>query len=137
MPKVYPSETDTFLVAEALRQEMGNKITIMGAFAAGNILLPPEAKFPAAISLAFYTVFRDGEGVFQAKLRITDPNGKLITPNLPMGNTTKLASQPMQVSMNFGMFPLAMPGKYKIEIMLDDHIYEKSMSITVSDKPIF
>jgi hypothetical protein len=134
MAKIYPSKLNLFLAAEALRQEMGGKITIMGAFAGGQIVLPAKTPLPAHMSLAILAAFYDGEGDFETKLRITDPSGEE-TPELPTGRISKISGQAMQVAVNFGLFAVGALGRYKIDILLDDHLYTDYLSVSMSDQP--
>ena len=135
MPTVYPPKISTFLIADAIRREVHGKITIIGAFAGGQILLAPGSTFPAALPLAFFTAFTEGEGNFKARLRIFDPNNNRLGNEVEIGSVTKLPDQPMQLMVNFNVLPFPMSGTYKIEVSLDDRVYTEHISISISPKP--
>lgn len=135
MANIRPSQT-LFLIADALRQEIGNKITIMGAFAAGQILVNPGTKFPLVLPLAIYSVFEECEGKFVVRVRFFDPSGKQIAPDVVLPDVEKLHDAPMQIVLNFNLFQFPMPGIYKVEILLGEHLYTNNISIRVNDKPI-
>jgi hypothetical protein len=83
MPGNRPSQI-LFLVAELLRPDLGNKVSIMGAFAAGQVLVNPGTAFPIFLPFAIYSVFDGGDGTFQVRVRISDPSGT------PLIDTTDL-----------------------------------------------
>jgi hypothetical protein len=133
MAKVYPSKLDLFLASDALRQEVGGKVTIMGAFAGGQIQLAPNTPLPAHMPLAILAAFYDGEGDFETKLRIKNPSGE-DTGELGTGRITKQPSQAMQIMVNFGIFGIQSLGKYRVDVILDDHIYTEYLTFSLSDK---
>jgi hypothetical protein len=134
MAKVYPDKIDIFLAADAIRQEIGGKITIMGAFVGNQILLAPDTPLPAHMPLAILAAFYGGEGDFETKLRIKEPSGAE-SGELVTGRLNKVANQAMQVMVNFGLFGIVSLGKYKIDVILDDHVYTEYLTVGMSDKP--
>jgi|SRR5271165_260057 len=134
MANTYPKDVTVFLAADAIRQEMGGKVSLLGVFANGSIVLPQEAKFPAGLPLAFYFAFADGEGKFSPALRIIDPSGKQVT-DLKMADTVKKYNESMQFVINFGVFLIPMVGKYQVDLMLDGRVYVNSITISVANNP--
>jgi hypothetical protein len=129
MPKVLPPGIDLFLTAESVRQEPGGKLTIIGAIMGGPLLVPAGTSFPIGIPLALLVVFQDGEGEFDTSIRIVDVAGAAMGPDVPLGIVTKIAGQPMHLSVNFGAFIVQKPGTYKVEIRLDSHVYTKDFTV--------
>lgn len=127
MARTLPKTFDTFLLADSLRPDVGNKATILGAFAAGRITLSPAGSLPAAFPLALYVVFADGEGKFRAEVRITTPSGKIDTHEI--GQVEKLPVDPMQISVNFQNFIVEELGDFTFELLLDGHAYLKRAKI--------
>lgn len=136
MPKVYPTKISVFLIADAIRNEVGGKTTIMGAFAGGQVIFPTGAQFPAAIPLAVFAVFNDGEGTFTARLLISHEADKTIAGDVSWGDVAKMPDQPMQMMANFNLFVFPALGEYKAEILLDDHSYTEHISIRIGDQPV-
>ena len=134
--KVYPKKESLFLIADQIVPNATGKATIIGAFAAGQILLSPGASFPATLPLGVYMVFQDGEGTFKSKIRIIGPDDKSILGDVLIGDTMKLAGQPLQVNVNINLFQFSREGTYKVEILLDDHVYSNNISIRVSETPL-
>ncbi len=133
--KDLPSGIYNFLVADNVRQESTGKVTIIGAFSAGQIILTGKPVFPVSLPLAFFVVFKDGEGIFDAKIRITDPNQKTIGDAISLGLLTKNPQQAMQLLINFPMIPLIGEGEYKVEIMLDDRVYTEEFVVRKGSLP--
>jgi hypothetical protein len=136
MANVYPPKIDTFLIADAVRQEASKKATIIGAFAGGQIFVSPGSTFPVAFPMAIYAVFSEGEGTFKGGLNILDPNNNPLGPDIAVGEVTKTAEQPLQMILNFTLFPFPKAGVYTTKISLDDHVYLEKFSIAVSPVPI-
>ena len=135
MATVYPPKIDIFLAAESLRQEIGGKVTIIGAFVGGQIVMAPDTPLPAHMPLAILAAFYGGEGDFETKLRITGPSGEK-GPDLSTGSISKVPNQAMQVMVNFGLFVVETLGKYKIDIVLNDNVYTEYLTFSVSDRPL-
>jgi hypothetical protein len=134
--KVYPKKDSIFLIADSIVPSATGKTTIIGAYAAGEILLAPGSSFPATIPLGVYMVFQDGEGSFKAKIRILEPDDKSIIGDVLIGDALKLAGQPLQLNVNINLFQFGRAGTYKVQVLLDDHVYSNEISIRVSEKPL-
>jgi hypothetical protein len=135
MAKVYPTKIDLFLAAEYLRQETGGKITIIGAYAGGHILLPTALTFPAHLPLGVLFGFYTGEGQFDTRLRVSDQSGQH-GPDLPTGRVTKARDFAMQIMVNFGIFELGSVGRYRVDAFLDDRVYTEYLTFGLSDQPL-
>ena len=131
MANTYPEKIDLFLVAESLRQERGGKITILGAFSGGRVLLSKGGTFPVALPIAFLIAFNVGKGHFKTRIRITDPNGEPVVEDLPTGDIDKAPEQTMQLMVNFGVFEFSMPGRYRVDSFLDDRVYTEYLNVGV------
>ncbi|MGO9173568.1 MAG: DUF6941 family protein [Rhodomicrobium sp.] len=134
MPSKYPDKASIFLAADAVRQEVGGKVTLMGIFADGRIVLPAGTTFPAALPLAFFISFSDGEGVFATRLKVTDPNGRQLA-DAQVGNATKNPDQPMQVIINFNPFIVPSVGQYTVTLFLDKSVYHNYISVSLANSP--
>jgi hypothetical protein len=135
MTNILPSKIDTFILAEALRPEPGGKISILGAFAAAIVRLPPGTKFPVNVTLALYMLFRDGEGTFDAKIKLIPPGGAVAGP-FQIPTSVKEPGQPFTLLVNFPIFSLTAVGKYSIQVFLDDKQYNEEFTVAISKTPI-
>src|SRR4051812_22136847 len=116
MPKVYPPKVDLFLIADALRQEVGGKVTIMGAFSGGRIVFGPDTIFPVGLPLAFFAAFQEGEGTFKLSVSVKDPAGQELLPKADLNETTKTTGDTLQLMVNFNVFVFPAVGKYQVEL---------------------
>lgn len=118
-----PSRADLFLIAESLRQEQYGRISILGSYALGQILINPDQALPVALPLAIHALFREGEGKFKQRLRILTPSGKeMFSINLP--DVEKKPEESLAFGVNFAVMSLPEIGPYKVEIILDDKPFE-------------
>src|SRR3990170_6853318 len=85
MPKMLPKRIH-FLIADAIREETGGKLTVMGLYAGNDIRLqgplpteiPDGMKGIAIPSLAILAIITDGHGEFRTQFYLYDPNDKLL-----------------------------------------------------------
>lgn len=129
MPKTFPSKIHTFLVADAVRAEANGKATILGAMSGGRIIIQGDPKFPIAVPLAFFVAFTDGEGDFAISIRVIDPAGTPMSADLSIGQLKKTPEQSLQLLINFPLIPFITEGRFKVQILLDDHVYEDGFSV--------
>lgn len=122
MSKIYPDKIDTFILAENLRPEAGGKISIMGAYAAGEIIIGDDTPLPANFPLAFYVLFTTGVGEFRGRLRTISPDNVQIS-DIALTPTHKRENAPLTLLINFAMISLPSIGKYTAELYLDDRKY--------------
>lgn len=128
-PVVVPSDAKTlFLVADDIRIETGGKLTILGLFAAGQILLHTPILPIALQSLAFCMMFTDGEGKFSSTAKFLDPSGKDIVPPI----TAVLVKEPTKTAtqiLKLVPFSIASFGEYKCIVTLDQTAFQRSFFI--------
>jgi hypothetical protein len=132
MTNSLPTKLDFFVVAESLRQEMHGRVSILGAYALGQILINPDEPLPINLPIAIYALFREGQGTFRQRLRIVGPSGQEIG-NFPMPSISKKDREVLAVGINFSMMALPEIGTYKVEIWLDDQKFDSEFSIMRSE----
>lgn len=129
MKKVYPNkENITFIICDDIRIEAGNKFALLGVYAGGDIVLQNN-KLPINIaSLAFYFNFLDGEGKFNTRFKLIDPDGEvLMETNLEPSDKKK--DKRLTVILKISPFNIKKLGQYTIDLFLDKKIYEKSFVV--------
>lgn len=104
-------------------------MTIVGAIATGRILVLGRPNFPINVPLALFVAFDDGVGEFDAKFRMFDSSDKQMGKDFSLGKVHKTHDQAMQFLINFGVIPVTKLGKFKVQIFLDDHVYEDGFSV--------
>jgi len=135
MSKIFPTQMDIFIVADSVRQESGGKVSLLGVFAGGRIVIGSNQRLPAPIPLAFYCLFSSGEGEFAAKAKIHTPSKGEIGPfDLP--GVTKIPNQSITMLLNFPIIVLPDLGKYVLEIFLDDKSYKDEFSLEQTDHSV-
>lgn len=120
--KLLPTTLKQFIVAEFVRNELGGKVTIIGAYAGGHILLSPSTTFPANFPLAFYGVFEDGVGEFDVKLQILSPDDEVQVDGI-IGKAIKKPDQALTLAFSIAPFRPNSFGEYRFKIMLDDKAF--------------
>jgi hypothetical protein len=130
----FPSKPVIFMISDSVVTQLGGKTTIIGAYAAGQILVPPKTNFPLALPLAMYVVFDDGEGDFNPSARILDSDGQAII-EAPESDqfVTKHPNQPMQVAIVFSQIQFPKIGIYLAELSLNGKSY--SIDIKINTDP--
>lgn len=136
--KKYPTKV-IFVLADMVRQEIGGKHTIIGAYAGDKLLLNSEAlgiiKSGNAVvlpTLALYVIFKDGEGDFSLSMQVKRPTGEDQT--LP---ATFDVSKPINSALTFigdiGPFTVAAEGEYKVTCRLDEQEYRYSFWVASAE----
>jgi hypothetical protein len=83
-----------------------------------------------------YGVFADGDETFKSGIRIYDPNDKVLTGDIVVGDSIKKPDASLQLAINFKFFHFPIPGDYKIEILLNDRVYANQISIRPADQSL-
>jgi hypothetical protein len=129
MPTVLPSKHDTFVVADAIRQEQSQKVTILGAFPMRDIRVAAGTLFPITLPLGFWFVFGDGEGDFNIAVRLIDPTGTALGPPTSLPPSHKGPDGPFQLVVNVPLITLPLPGKYTVEVTINNKPYRDTFTV--------
>lgn len=135
MPKVLPKQL-RFLLADSVREELGGKLTVIGLYTGGEVIL--QGAMPADVpegfegialpGLTILAVFEDGEGEFQVQFQVYDPSNRPLGKSMPTAVVkTKNATQ----NLIFPITPFPVPrlGRYCFELRLDKRKYEYSFTV--------
>lgn len=115
-----------FLLADAIRQETGGKLTILGLYS-GDIVqlqgeypktLPDGQKEIGIPSLAVLATFLDGHGKFKTSVTISDPTGKQLAKSLPQ-EIEKSSEAPFNFILPFTPFPVRQLGQHHLILAID------------------
>lgn len=133
MAKHYPDNAKVdFLTCESVREETGGKLTLMGYYAGSALNIPTSVTLPAQIQLGIVYVLRDGEGKFNCKLRVGLSTRKDVK-EIDLPEINKDPNKSHTITVNFLSFQVPEAGKYNFALVLDDQVYERSLSITIRD----
>jgi hypothetical protein len=132
--KVYPTPgRETFLVCDDIRREVGRKVSLMGVYFGETINVALSGSSKQTIPVSFVFVFHDGEGTFNAKLKVTRPDGSVMAEQ-EFDNTEKQSDRTMTFILTQGALPTEV-GTYTVRFELDERVYERSFRIVIGDPP--
>jgi hypothetical protein len=76
MNKAVPqSDGSSFLLCEDVREEVNNKLSIIGVFPNDGIVLQKDVLIPSVMAVLFA---RGGEGPCETRISLTDPKGQTV-----------------------------------------------------------
>lgn len=135
MPKVLPKQL-RFLLADSIREELGGKLTVIGLYTGGEVILqgampedvPDGFEGIALPGLSILAVFEDGEGEFQVQFQVYDPSKRPLGKSAP---TTVVKAKNATQNLIFPIMPFPVPrlGRYRFELRLDNRKYEYSFTV--------
>jgi hypothetical protein len=129
MADSFPTDSATlFLVCEIVRQEPEGKVTLIGVFTAGDILVPLETALSLP-SLGILFVFKDGEGKFSCTMSMFSPSGHVIIDKIKLADVEKQRESAHNLVLNFSPFQTAEFGTFRVVIQLNDRSYERTFQI--------
>jgi len=133
MEKIYPSKESThFIFCDDIRMEVGNKPSIMGWYSNNDILFNPKMeKMAIPFSVAF--IAYDGEGEYECKFEIENPDGE-VKIKQELGKNTKKPNKAMLVLNKFTILEFRKEGIYKVRVFLDDNVYESNLKIVRAEQ---
>lgn len=132
MTKQFPTDSRcTFILCDAIRQEAGGKVSLLGVFANGEIVSAPGVSLPTSMPLAFYFLFIDGVGRFDLKIDVMTPSHKLLVDG-PVNPVEKLANKNLTVAIQLPLVDLAEAGQYTFTVKLDSQTYTRPFTLTLS-----
>lgn len=143
MANVYPKIVK-FLLADAVRQEQGGKLTVLGLYSGDSVLLNdplpkefPEGKEGFALSgLTIVATICDGYGHYDCGLHLFGSDGK----ELGKGATRLKVDKQKDASANFIFpiepFPINGFGTYRIVLQLSKQNYEFKFTVRHADPSV-
>lgn len=120
-----------FLLAEDVRPEVSNKLTILGLFPGEVVILQKGARpegvpedAPAGLErLAILVTISDTEGPHKYKGRVVEPSGELYKPEIELGNGISQKGFSHTVIVALRPFIVKQPGIFHFEFFVDDEIF--------------
>lgn len=124
------------LVSDLVRQEAGGKVSALGIYANGLIIVGPNQELPINIPLGFYFAFVDGEGKYDVEARLISPSGKELLKTPLAEKHEKHADKPLTLNINITSMALPEWGDYEFTLSLDGKPYVRSFSLSRSPTPL-
>lgn len=140
MANVYPKNIQ-FLLADAVRQEQGGKLTVLGLYSGDSVLLKdtlpkevPDGMEGLALSgLTVVALVRDGQGAFDCTLQLFAPGGKALGKGVSKLKVDKQKEASTSLIFPIEPFPIPDFGIYRIVLQLGKHEYEFKFKVVHAD----
>jgi uncharacterized protein DUF6941 len=116
MNKTVPkSDGSSFLLCEDVREEVNNKLSIIGVFPNDDITLQKEIVIPSVMAVLFA---RGGEGPCETRILLTDPKGQTVIESPK--KTVVLEKDNAYLAAVRVLAPELTVGQYTINFFFDD-----------------
>lgn len=124
----------TVLLCEDIRQEVGNKFTVLGLFAGNVIEFPPEAPVLVQLNLTIVILVHDGEGTFSGTFQLTGPAG-LVGTAVQIPSQTKVQDATMVLIFAFKPTPPIAFGEFRADLSLSGVTYSHAFQVRRLQRP--
>jgi len=125
-----PSEGETILLlAEGVRREEGNKLTVLGLYPGNHILVQPDTQV-VILPLTLLFLANDGEGEFETSISLRSPKGIKVIDNEAMPKSTKSAGHALSVIVQIVPFQTDEFGRFIASLKLGNKTYDRAFTIS-------
>lgn len=126
-----------FLIAEEIRPEAQNKLTVLGLFAGDTIIINGERPegvaddVPAGLErLAILaTIIEAPAGLHKFKGKITEPSGSQYQPEFQFGEAITKNGFSHSVIIELKPFIVKQPGFFRLDFFVDEEIFPFTFEI--------
>ena len=109
------SDGSSFLLCEDVREEVNNKLSIIGVFPNDDIVLQKDILIPSLMAVLFA---RGGEGPCETTVSLIDPKGQTVIESPKQ--TVALKKNKAHLAAIRVLAPHLMVGQYTIKFFFDD-----------------
>jgi hypothetical protein len=125
MKKSLPkSDGSSFLLCEDVREEVNNKLSIIGVFRNDDIVLQKDIVVPSLMAVLFA---RGGEGPCETRVSLTDPKGQTVIES-PKQKVV-LEKDTVHLAAVRVLAPQLMVGQYTIKFFFDDVPIQRTFEV--------
>ena len=125
MNKSVPKSDDSsFLVCEDVREEVNNKLSIIGVFPNNDIVLQKDIVVPSVMAVLFA---RGGEGSCETRVSLTDPKGQTVIESPK--KTVALEKNTAYLAAIRVLAPELVVGQYTLKFFFDDSAIERTFEV--------
>ena len=125
MKKSVPkSDGSSFLLCEDVREEVNNKLTIIGVFPNNDIVLQKDIVVSSVMAVLFA---RGGEGSCETRISLTDPKGHTVIESPK--KTVVLEKDTAYLAAIRVLAPELVVGQYTIKFFFDDSAIERTFEV--------
>jgi len=122
------SDGSSFLLCEDVREEVNNKLSIIGVFSNDEIVLQKNILIPSLMAVLFA---RGGEGSCETRVALTDPHGQTVIESPKQ--TAVLEKNKVHLAAVRVLAPHLMVGKYTIRFFFDDVPIERTFEVKTAE----
>jgi len=125
MKKSLPkSDGSSFLLCEDVREEVNNKLSIIGVFPNDDIVLQKEIVIPSIMAVLFT---RGGEGPCETRISLIDPKGQTVIESPK--KTVVLEKNNAYLAAIRVLAPELTVGQYTIKFFFDDELIQRTFEV--------
>ena len=117
-----------FLLCDNVRQTPDGKLDLAGYFPIEEIKIDPAAQLPGELHLTFVFVLKDGDGRFDAILRLSDPLGKELHQHR-FPEFEKLSGFHHVLMLQLSRIPVIVLGNYEVSLEIEGQRYRRPIKI--------
>lgn len=118
------SDGSSFLLCEDVREEVNNKLSIIGVFPNDDIVLQKDVVVPSVMAVLFA---RGGEGTCETKVSLTDPTGQTVIESPKQA--VVLEKNKSHLAAIRVLAPELTVGRYTIKFFFDDSLIQRSFEV--------
>ena len=118
------SDGSSFLLCEDVREEVNNKLSIIGVFSNDDIVLQKDILIPSLMAVLFA---RGGEGPCETRVSLTDPKGQTVIESPKQ--TVVLEKDTVYPAAVRVLAPELMVGQYTIKFFFDDVPIQRTFEV--------
>jgi hypothetical protein len=118
------SDGSSFLLCEDVREEVNNKLSIIGVFPNDDIVLQKDILIPSLMAVLFA---RGGEGPCETRVSLTDPKGQTVIESPKQ--TVVLEKNKAHLAAIRVLAPHLIVGQYTIKFFFDDVPIQRTFEV--------
>jgi hypothetical protein len=118
------SDGSSFLLCEDVREEVNNKLSIIGVFPNNDIVLQRDVVIASVMAVLFA---RGGEGACETRISLTDPKGQTVIESPK--KTVVLEKSSAYLAAIRVLAPELTVGQYTIKFFFDDAAIERTFEV--------
>ena len=118
------SDGSSFLLCEDVREEVNNKLTIIGVFTNDDIVLQKDVVIPSLMAVLFA---RGGEGPCETRISLTDPKGQAVIESPKQ--TIILEKNKVHLAAVRVLAPQLLVGRYTIKFFFDGEAIQRTFEV--------
>lgn len=118
------SDGSSFLLCEDVREEVNNKLSIIGVFPNNDIVLQKDIVVPSVMAVLFA---RGGVGSCETRVSLTDPKGQTVIESPK--KTVVLENDTAYLAAIRVLAPELVVGQYTIKFFFDDSAIERTFEV--------